>query len=217
MSIDYARTRETMVEQQIRPWGVLDVRVLDVLARMPRDAFVAEQLRHLAYADTELPIGRGETMLKPVLEGRALQALQVQPEESVLEIGNGSGYLTACFAQLGREVVGIERHADLAEAAQARVAAQGCTNATVRCADAFDWNPGRGFDVIFVGAAVAEMPKRFIEWLNPNGRMFVVCGKGAVMEAQLLRHAVNEIRTEALFETHLAYLAGAQPAPAFTL
>lgn len=217
MSIDYTRTRETMVEQQVRPWGVLDVRVLSVLAKMPRHAFVAESLRHLAYADTELPIGRGETMLKPVLEGRALQSLQLQPEESVLEIGTGSGYLTACLAQLAREVVSIERHADLAEAAQARIAAQGCANVTVRCADAFEWNPGRSFDVIFVGAAAAEVPECFVEWLNPGGRMFIVHGQSPVMEAVLVHRAVNGTRIDSLFETDLVYLAGAQPAPAFTL
>ena len=113
MSIDFARARENMVEQQIRPWDVLDVRVLDTLARMPREAFVAESLRGLAYADTALPVGHGETMLKPVMEGRILQALLPTATESVLEIGAGSGYLTACLARLAREVVAIERHPDL--------------------------------------------------------------------------------------------------------
>lgn len=119
MNIDFARARETMVEQQVRPWDVLDPRVLETLARMPREAFVADALRSLAYADIALPIGHGETMMKPVLEGRTLQALLPTATESVLEIGAGSGYLAACLAQLAREVVAIERHADLADAAQA--------------------------------------------------------------------------------------------------
>lgn len=217
MSIDFARARENMVEQQIRPWDVLDVRVLDTLARMPREAFVAESLRGLAYADTALPVGHGETMLKPVMEGRILQALLPTATESVLEIGAGSGYLTACLARLAREVVAIERHPDLAEAAQARLAAQGFGNATVRAADAFDWNPGRSFDVICVGAAVASIPAGFVEWLNPGGRMFVVHGRSPAMDAALVHRTVNGSRVESLFETDLPYLAGAEPVPAFTL
>ena len=217
MSIDFARARENMVEQQVRPWDVLDVRVLDTLSRMPREAFVAETMRALAYADTELPLGHGESMMKPVLEGRALQALLPQAHESVLVVGAGSGYLTACLAQLSREAVAIERHADLAEAAQARLAAQGIGNATVQAADAFAWNPGRGFDVICVTGAVAAIPARFVEWLNPEGRMFVVHGHSPVMEAALVHRAVNGTRVESLFETDLPYLAGAEPVPAFTL
>lgn len=217
MSIDFARARENMVEQQIRPWDVLDVRVLDTLARMPREAFVAESLRGLAYADTALPLGHGETMLKPVLEGRILQALLPTATESVLEIGAGSGYLTACLARLAREVVAIDRHADLAEAAQARLAAQGFGNASVRAADALDWNSGRSFDVICVGAAVASIPARFVEWLNPGGRMFVVHGHSPAMDAALVHRTVNGSRVESLFETDLPYLAGAEPVPAFTL
>ena len=116
MSIDYAKARETMVEQQVRPWDVLDPRVLETIGSIPREAFVPEALRALAYADTALPLGHGQSMMKPVLEGRALQALQPGSEECVLEIGAGSGYLTACLARLAREVVAIELHADLADA-----------------------------------------------------------------------------------------------------
>ncbi|WP_374249074.1 protein-L-isoaspartate O-methyltransferase [Thermomonas sp.] len=219
MSIDYARARarETMVEQQQRPWDVLDARVLDTLARVPREAYLADALRGLAYADTELPIGHGETTLKPVLEGRLLQALAPQPGESVLVIGAGSGYLVACMAALAREVVAVERHADLADAAQSRLAAQGIGNVVVRCADALAWNPGRSFDVICVTGAVATLPARFVEWLNPDGRMFVVHGHAPVMEAALVRRTVNGHHVEALFETELPYLAGAAPVPAFTL
>ena len=137
--------------------------------------------------------------------------------ESVLVIGAGSGYLTACLARLAREVVGIERHADLAEAAQARLAAQDFGNAAVRAVDAFEWNPGRSFDVICVTGAVATIPARFVEWLNPAGRMFVVHGQSPAMEAALVHRTVNDSRVESLFETDLPYLAGAEPVPAFTL
>jgi protein-L-isoaspartate(D-aspartate) O-methyltransferase len=111
-TMDYAKARETMVEQQVRPWDVLDVRVLDVLAALPREAFVPESHRALAYADIELPIGHGERMMKPVVEGRLLQSLELQGEEEVLEIGTGSGFLAACLGRLAREVVSLERHAD---------------------------------------------------------------------------------------------------------
>jgi protein-L-isoaspartate(D-aspartate) O-methyltransferase len=217
MSIDLAHARENMVEQQVRPWDVLDVRVLGTLSTLPREAFVDAQLRNLAYADTALPIGHGETMLKPVLEGRALQALLPQATESVLVVGAGSGYLTACFARLAREVLAIDRHADLANAAHERLRALGITNAEVRTADALDWNPGRAFDVICVTGAVDTLPARFIEWLNPNGRMFIVRGQSPVMEAVLVHRTVNGSRIDSLFETELPYLVGASPVPAFTL
>ncbi|MDH5834497.1 protein-L-isoaspartate O-methyltransferase family protein [Luteimonas kalidii] len=215
MSFDYAKARETMVEQQIRPWEVLDPRVLEVLARLPREAFVAERHRALAYADLELPLGHGETMLKPVLEGRALQALALDGGESVLEIGTGSGFLTACLAALSREVTSLERHADLAEAAYGRLQAQGTGNVEVVAADAFVWEPGRQFDAICVTGAVDAVPSRFVGWLRPGGRMFVVHGRLPAMEAALLRNDVNGHRIESLFETELPYLAGAEPRPEF--
>lgn len=215
MTFDYAKARELMVEQQIRPWDVLDGRVLDVLVRMPREAFVGERHRALAYADLALPIGHGETMLKPVIEGRALQALALQGGEAVLEIGAGSGFFAACLGALAREVTSIERHADLAEAAGDRLRAQGIGNASVVAADAFAWEPGRQFDVICVSGAVDTVPSRFLEWLRPGGRMFVVRGRAPVMEAVLLHNEVNGRRHESLFETDLPYLAGAEPAPEF--
>ncbi len=215
MTFDYAKARETMVEQQIRPWDVLDPRVLDVLARMPREAFVADRHRGLAYADLELPLGHGETMLKPVVEGRALQALALEGTESVLEIGTGSGFLTACLAALSREVTSLERHADLAEGAHGRLQARSVANVDVVVADAFAWEPGRSFDAICVTGAVDAIPSRFSEWLRPGGRMFIVRGRMPVMEAVLVRNDVNDPRIESLFETELPYLVGAEPPTEF--
>lgn len=217
MTLDYAKARETMVEQQVRPWDVLDARVLETIATVPREAFVPEALRALAYADTALPLGHGVTMMKPVLEGRALQALLPQADESVLEIGVGSGYLTACLARLAREVVGIELHADLAAAARARLSAQGHGNARVETADAFSWDNTQQFDAICVSGAVDALPARFLEWLKPDGRVFVVQGRSPAMEATLVHREVNGLRTESLFETDLPYLVGAAPRPEFTL
>ncbi len=218
MSIDYAKARETMVEQQVRPWDVLDVRVLDVLASIPREAFVPEALRALAYADTALPIGHGETMMKPVLEGRTLQSLLPAAGECVLEIGTGSGYLTACLARLSREVVSLERHADLADAARARLLAQGMASSVgIEHADAFAWQTTRQFDAICVTGAVDAVPARWLEWLRPGGRLFVVQGRSPAMEAVLMRRGVHGFAIESLFETDLRYLAGAAPRPEFIL
>ena len=217
-SLDYAKARETMVEQQVRPWDVLDPRVLDVLASLPREAFFAETHRALAYADLELPIGEGERSWKPVLDGRALQALLPAATESVLEIGTGSGYLTACFGRLAREVTSLERHAGLAEAARARIDALGFgQNIAIETADAFAWDSDRRFDAICVGGAVDAIPARFLQWLTPNGRMFVVRGRAPAMEAVRVdaRNGVNDARIQSLFETELPYLAGAAPVPAF--
>lgn len=216
-TIDYAKAREVMVEQQIRPWDVLDPRVLDVLAVVPRERYVPAAHRNLAYTDIALPLGHGETMMKPVVEGRTLQALELAPGDDVLEIGTGSGFLAACLAQLAREVVSIERRADLADGARASLAAQGVGNVNVVTADAFSWDNSRRFAAICVTGAVAAIPARFIEWLQPDGRMFIVRGRSPAMEAVLVRNASGSPRIESLFETDLPYLAGAAPAPTFEL
>jgi protein-L-isoaspartate(D-aspartate) O-methyltransferase len=218
MTFDYAKARELMVEQQVRPWDVLDARVLETLSTLPREAFVAESRRALAYADVELPLGHGERMMKPVVEGRALQALLPQDHEDVLEIGTGSGFLAACLAHLARDVVTIERHADLADAAQARLRVQGLNNVRVEAADAFAWDTDRRFDAICVSGAVDALPSRFLAWLRPGGRLFVVRGRAPAMEAVLVHRdgdGVNDLRIESLFETELPYLHGAEPVPAF--
>ncbi len=217
MTFDYAKARELMVEQQVRPWDVLDPRVLETLATLPREAFVAELHRPLAYADIALPLGHGEQMMKPVQEGRALQALLPQAEEAVLEIGTGSGYLAACFGRLAREVVSIERHASLADAARERLQAQGIGNVAVETADAFAWDSERRFDAICVSGAVDVLPSRFVGWLRPGGRLFVVRGRAPAMEAVLAHHdeGASDVRIDSLFETELPYLAGAAPVPEF--
>ena len=215
MTINYTQARENMVEQQVRPWDVLDARVLETLATLPREAFVAESHRALAYADLELPLGQGQSMAKPVIEGRTLQALKPQADEDVLEIGTGSGYLTACLAHLAREVVSLEIHPDLAGAARSRLDAAGLgSNVRIEAVDALAWDTDRRFDVICVTGAVATLPSRFLQWLRPGGRLFVVQGTAPAMEAVL--HAnVNGARIESLFETDLPYLVGAAPAPQF--
>ena len=217
MTHDHAHARELMVEQQVRPWDVLDPRVLDVLAAMPRERFVGAAYQGMAYADVALPLGHGEHMLKPVLAGRALQALLPTETDEVLEIGTGSGYVTACIARLARDVVSIEQHADLADAARARLASLGIANARIEAADAFGWRSDRRFDAICVNGAVDAIPPQFLAMLKPGGRMFVVRGRSPAMEAVLAHHDGDTPRIESLFETALPYLAGAAPVPTFHL
>ena len=215
MTIDYAHARELMVEQQIRPWDVLDIKVLDVLARLPREAFVADAHRALAYADVELPIGNGQKMMKPVIEGRTLQALDLPPGDEVLEIGTGSGYLSACMGELAREVLSLEIDAELATTARARLDAAGLgNNVRIETADALSWDTERRFDAICVTGAVDVIPSRFAQWLRPGGRLFVIRGRSPVMEAVLVK---ADGTTESLFETDIDYLRGAAPAPQFQL
>lgn len=215
MTIDYAHARELMVEQQIRPWDVLDIRVLDVLAQLPREAFVAETHRKLAYTDVELPLGFGQKMMKPVIEGRTLQALDLQPGDEVLEIGTGSGYLSACMGALAREVLSLEIQPELAATARANLDAKGLgTNVRIETADALSWDTERRFDAICVTGAVDTIPARFSQWLRPNGRLFVIHGRSPVMEAVLVK-ADGSI--DSLFETDIDYLRGAAPAPQFHL
>ena len=215
MTIDYSHARELMVEQQIRPWDVLEIRVLDVLARLPREAFVAESHRALAYADIELPLGTGQKMMKPVIEGRTLQALDLQPGDEVLEIGTGSGYLSACMGELAREVLSLEIDAELATTARARLDAAGLgNNVRIETADALSWDTERRFDAICVTGAVDVIPSRFAQWLRPGGRLFVIRGRSPVMEAVLVK---ADGTTESLFETDIDYLRGAAPAPQFQL
>lgn len=213
--IDFAKARDLMVEQQVRPWNVLDTRVLDVLATMPREPFVPAAHRNLAYTDTNLPLPQGEVMLKPVIHGRILQELLVQADEDVLEIGTGSGYLTACLSRMAREVVSIERHEELADLGRNNLAAQGIANVDVVHADALSYRPARRFDTVCVTGAVDSIPTSFTEWLKPGGRMLVIRGRSPVMEAVLVHADGNGSRIESLFETDIPYLAGAAPVPAF--
>lgn len=212
MTIDFRQLRENMVEQQVRPWEVVDMRVLETLNAVPREAFVPEAQRAHAYADTALPLGGGEFMMKPVIEGRTLQALLPQAHERVLEIGAGSGYLAACLARLSAHVTSLEIDSDLASRARENLTANGSNNVDVIEADAMSWKTDQTFDVVCVSGAVNELPAHFQKWLAPTGRLFVIQGQSPVMEA-VVRHADG--KTDSMFETDLPYLRGAAPAPTF--
>jgi protein-L-isoaspartate(D-aspartate) O-methyltransferase len=215
-TLNFERARFNMIEQQVRPWEVLDPRVLDVLGEVKREDFVPPRHRKLAFADLPIPLDHGEFMMKPVVEGRLLQALELTGDEEVLEIGTGSGFLTACLARLARQVVSIERHTDLAERARGRIGASGMRNVQVHAQDAFAYSPSQNFHAIAVTGAVAAIPESFLRWLKPGGRMFVISGFSPAMDAQqLTRHGPEQIEVRSLFETDLPYLKGAEPASRF--
>ena len=216
MPIDFQQARFAMVEQQVRPWDVLDPRVLETLMTIQREDFVPVRHRKLAFADLPLPLEHGEVMMKPVVEGRMLQALNLEANDEVLEIGTGSGFITACLANLAREVVSIDRHADFIERTRTRLVANGVTNVRLETADALTWLPGRQFDAICVTGAVATDPERFGAWLKPGGRLFVIHGQSPVQEALRITRRGEGFHRESLFETDVPYLHGAAPAPQFT-
>jgi protein-L-isoaspartate(D-aspartate) O-methyltransferase len=195
---------------------VLDPRVLEVMSSVKREDFVPAAHRQLAFADLPLPLAHGESMLKPVVEGRLLQSLALDASEEVLEIGTGSGFVTACLAQLARAVTSIDIHADFIEAARTRLDAAGIGNVRLETGDALSWQPGRQFDAIAVTGAVATIPEAFVSWLRPGGRMFVVRGNSPVQEAVRATRRGDALHIESLFETDIPYLRGAAPAPAFT-
>ena len=217
--MDFARARFNMVEQQVRPWDVLDQSVLDLMERAPREAFVPDEYRRLAYADVAVPIGEGETMLPPRVEGRLLQALRVGPDERALEIGAGSGFLTWLLAQRAAHVTGIERNAALAAQARTNLAARGTGNATVVTGDGrHGWERDAPYDAIAVGGSVPEPEPAFEAQLAVGGRLFVVVGPPPAMEAMLVhRTGEREWVRESLFETVLSPLAGAEAPRRFVL
>ena len=199
-----------MVEQQVRPWEVLDQRVLNLAGEMPRDAFVPDAYRGLAYADIEIPLGGTQHMMFPRVECRLLQALNIQPSDTVLEIGTGSGYLTACLARLGKEVVSLDTHANFIEQAGERLNALGINNVKLINQDGFEAIEGGPFDVIAITGSLPKMVDSFKELLSEGGRLFVVTGEGPAMEASLITRVSEDAwRSEGLFETEIAPLENA--------
>ena len=177
------QARYNMIEQQIRPWEVLDQRVLDTIACVPREDFVPERYRNLAFGDVAIPIGHGEFMLKPNVEGRLLQALAVRPTDRVLEVGTGSGYLTACLARLAGSVVSVDIVPDFIEVARQKLKALRSSNAVLHAGDASrGWGEHR-YDAIAVTGSMATVADHWRQSLSLGGRLFVVAGQPPVMEA----------------------------------
>jgi protein-L-isoaspartate(D-aspartate) O-methyltransferase len=216
-AFDTERARHNMIEQQIRPWEVIDPRVLDVLQAVPREAFVPGGYRGLAFADIEIPIGHGEVMLAPKIEAKLLQALAIQPTDRVLEVGTGTGYLAACLARLGGHVVTIDLYGDFTEQARGRLAELGIGNVEYLTGDVFTAEiAGAPFDVIAVTGSLPLASERLEGLLNDGGRLFVVVGEPPAQEAQLVtRVREGVLRREGLFETVIPPLQNAPRPKAF--
>lgn len=217
MAMNFEQARQNMVENQVRPWEVLDARVLEVLGSVQREAFVDAAHRQLAFADVCLPIGHGEVMMKPVVEGRVLQALELTPSDQVLEIGTGSGFLTACLARLSAGVVSVDMHADFIASAGQRLNAAGISNVKLSVGEAVQtWQPDAQFDALIATGATGRIPERFLSWLKPGGRLLAVRGESPAQQVVLLTHEGNgRYREETLFETDLPYLLHAEPSRRF--
>lgn len=217
MSMNFEDARRNMVEQQVRPWDVLDSSVLGLMESLHREDFVPVRYRKMAFADLAVPLDHGQVMMKPVVEGRMLQSLAIQPDETVLEIGTGSGWVTACLSRLAKFVVSVEVFEDLSKAAARNLANKDIRNVELAVGDVMQgWQPEQAHDIVVVTGSVESIPEQFRGWVNPGGRMFVVQGRAPAMEATLCtRLGVSEWREESLFETDLPRLVHAEPKPEF--
>jgi protein-L-isoaspartate(D-aspartate) O-methyltransferase len=215
--MNFDQARFNMVEQQIRPWEVLDSRVLSLLETIHREDFVPVRYRKLAFADIAVPLACGQVMMRPKIEARMLQALDLDEDETVLEIGTGSGFVTACLASLAKRVVSVEAFEELHAEAALKLRDKQISNVELFVGDVMaGWQPEQAHDVVVVTASVPDIPEQFKGWVNPGGRLFVVTGNSPAMEAKLLtRQDVTNWTEESLFETDLPRLVNSEPPPVF--
>jgi len=215
--MNFEQARMNMIEQQIRPWEVLDQAVLDAIARVPREEFVPERFRKLAFSDTRIPLEHGQSMMVPKVEARMLQALALRPEDSCLEIGTGSAYVTALLAELGGSVQSVDLYDDFVDAASTKIGKMGFGNVTLSTGDGSGgWEACAPYDVIALTASVPYLPDGFKQQLKDGGRLFVIVGQSPVMEAQLItRVGKLDWRCESLFETELPAMIGLTPPETF--
>ena len=216
MNIEQARFN--MIEQQIRPWDVLDLHVLDLLGRVRREDFVPPAYKALAFADAEVPLGHGQRMLSPKVEARLLQEAQVQRHERVLEIGAGSGFMTALLAHRAQSVIALERVGALATQAAANLRRAGVLNASVREQDGAAGLPADGpWDVIMLSGSVPEVPQALLDQLKVGGRLLAIVGQEPVMRAvRITRLSATALQSQDLFDTVAPRLSGVGEPTRFT-
>jgi protein-L-isoaspartate(D-aspartate) O-methyltransferase len=216
MNLEAARAQ--MLGQQIRAWEVLDDRVLEAIAKTPRERFVPEAYRDLAFADMEIPLAHGQAMLAPKIEGRLLQALEIEPADEVLEVGTGTGFVTACLAKLADRVCSIDIFPEFVASARANLAAVGVGNVEIETGDALELDLSCRFDAIAVTGSMPVLDERFVRMLKPQGRLFLVVGRAPVMEARLITLLpTGGTTSQSLFETVLSPLINAERPEPFVL
>lgn len=214
--LDFETARSKMIEQQIRPWNVLDPNVLELLKKVHREAFVPSEHRHLAFVDMEVPLPEGQVMLAPKIEARLLQELNLTPSDRVLEIGAGSGYMAALLAQNAFSVLSIEKYPNLLALAQENLQQAGIINVELQQANGLAEDPRwahTGFDCVVISGAVRAIPEHLLQSLKPGGRLVAIVGEPPVMQAVLVERAAGVVasgfRTTVLFETLTQYLEDA--------
>ena len=201
--------RFNMIEQQVRPWSVLDSTVLRTMGSIPRDVFVPETLKSLAYADIEVPMKHGEAMMHPRVEGRMLQELEIDIDDECLEIGTGSGYITACLATMSNHVDSIDIHDDFLQSASDRLSQINISNVQLTNNNAItSLNTHKKYDAVAITGSVPEYLPEFEKLLKPDGRLFIVVGFGAAMHAMKVSLVNGEFIRTNLFETKLNALVG---------
>ena len=215
--MDIKQARKNVIEQQIRPWGGLNVRANQALSDIPRENFVPEEYLSLVFADIEIPLVGGAKMFSPKIEGRILDSLDIQGHETVLEIGTGSGYFTSVLAKLSQSVVTIELDEQLSESAQNKIKELNLNNITFINDDALAYNfDNEQYDTIVIGCALPNKNENFFRLLKPGGKLFMVVGAINQMQATLVqRTSENDWQSKSLFETHLDYMKGTEPSVKF--
>jgi protein-L-isoaspartate(D-aspartate) O-methyltransferase len=216
-AINIESARHNMVVSQIRTGSVLDDRILELVGRGPRQDFVPDALRNLAFVDMQIPLGHGEVMMAPLVEARLLQELAIKPTDKILEIGTGSGYMTWLLAQLGAKVHSVEIRAEFTDRASGRLAAHGARNVELEIGDgARGWDRHAPYDVILVTGSLPLLPDGFKKSLTVGGRLIAIVGRSPAMEAQLIsRITESGFNIRGLFETDLPPLQNALAPSAF--
>jgi len=211
-TVNLETAKFNMIEQQVRPWDVLNPVILETLDQVSREDFIADNYKNLSYADMSIPLGNGQFMMHPVVEGRMLQTLEINPEDKILEIGTGSGYITACLAKLGSHVDSIEIDEAISKTAADRLSRKNITNVTLTTADATGEMPAsQTYDVIVITGSMNECPQAYKEALNPGGRLFIITGEDPVMTARLITRTNDKAwAEEVLFETSVKRLIHAE-------
>ena len=216
-AFDFNLARQHMIESQLRTWDVRDERVIEAVGRTPREDYVPRNYRSIAFVDMNIPLGHGQVMMAPKLEARLLQELELKPTDKVLEIGTGSGHMTALLAALSRHVVSVEIFPEFTADAAAKLAHHGVRNITLETGDgARGWDRQQPYDAILVTGSTPLLPEAFQQSLTIGGRLIAIVGTAPAMEVRRIRRIdAQSFKEESLFETVLPPLINALEPPRF--